>query len=153
MVHHSGLRKMTVADGAAVQEIEILVDVSPWPEKLFADCIKVGYEAWVLVEDKQVIGYGILSFAANEAHVLKLVVAPSKQRQGHGQKLLQHLLDIAKMNGAEEIFLEVRQSNVIAQELYKKFNFVEIGIRKDYYVDGKDGEIKEDALTFAMPLW
>lgn len=150
MVHHSGLRKMAVDDALAVYEIEQAVSLSPWPVKLFIDCINVHYECWVLVEDKQIIGYGILSCAANEAHILNLAVATAKQHQGNGYKLLQHLLDMAKMHGAEEVFLEVRQSNLVAQNLYKKFNFVETGIRKDYYVDADN---KEDALTFAAPLW
>ena len=151
MVHHSGLRKMTVADTAAVHAIDSLVSVDPWSQALYVDCIAVGYECWSLVDGKEIIGFGGLSCAASEAHILNLVITPARQHQGLGQKLLQHLLDIAKMNGAEEVFLEVRQSNIIAQQLYKKFNFVEIGLRKGYYETG--GEEKEDALTFALPLW
>jgi ribosomal-protein-alanine N-acetyltransferase len=152
MVHHSGLRKMTAADTGAVYAIEQVVSLAPWSEKLFSDCIEVGYECWVLLEDKIIIGFGILSYAANEAHILNLAIEPSKQHQGHGQKVLQHLLEMAKIHGSEEIFLEVRESNSVAQELYKKFNFVEIGIRKGYY-ESVNGAEREDALTFALPLW
>ena len=153
MVHHSGLRKMTVADAAAAHAIDAAVAIGPWSEKLFSECVAVGYECWVCIEDKQVVGFGILSMAANEAHVLNIAIHPDKQRQGLGQKMLQHLLNIAKMNGAEEVFLEVRPSNEAALELYKKFNFVEIGIRKGYYAAGDGSSEAEDALTMALPLW
>lgn len=151
MVHHSGLRKMTVADVVVVSDIDQTVSKGPWNAQLFSDCIKVGYECWVLVEDKVVIGFGVLSYGANEAHILNLAIIPAKQRHGFGQKMLQHLLDIAKIHGAEEIFLEVRPSNTAALELYKKYNFVEIGIRKEYY-PATDDEPREDALTLALPL-
>lgn len=152
MVHHVGLRKMAVADAEAVQALDQSVNISPWSAKLYSDCITVGYECWVLFEEQEIIGFGVLSIAASEAHILNLAITPSKHRLGFGQKMLQHLLDRAKIQGAEEVFLEVRQSNTIAQQLYKKFNFVEIGIRKGYYPPDDSGD-KEDALTLALPLW
>lgn len=153
MVHHSGLRKMTPADIPAVHAIEVAVAVGPWSEKLFADCLRVGYECWVLVDGEQVMGYGILSYSANEAHVLQLAIHPEHHRCGLGQKLLQHLLNMAKVHGADEIFLEVRESNTSAINLYKKYNFVEVGIRKGYYPAESEGLPKQDAITMALPLW
>lgn len=153
MVHHNGLRKMTAADAAAVHAIDTSVTVGPWSEQLFIDCINVGYECWVCIEDKTILGFGILSHGASEAHILNLGIATANQRNGLGQKMLQHLLNVAKMHGAEEIFLEVRPTNIPALELYKKFNFVEIGLRKDYYPAGDGGVEKEDALTLALPLF
>lgn len=153
MVHRSGLRKMTLADVPAVYAIEAAVAVGPWSEKLFADCIRVGYECWVLVDGEQIMGYGILSYSANEAHVLQLAIHPEHHNCGLGQKLLQHLLSMAKIHGADEIFLEVRESNTPAIHLYKKYNFVEVGIRKGYYPAAAEGQPKQDAITMALPLW
>lgn len=153
MVHHSGIRKMTRADIPPVFAIEQAVTVAPWGKQLFEDCINVGYDCWVLVDDKTIMGYGILSYAANEAHILQLAIHPEHHRQGLGQKLLQFLLSAAKTRGAEEIFLEVRQSNLAATTLYKKYNFVEVGVRKGYYPPQKAGDPNEDALTMALPLW
>lgn len=153
MVHRSGLRKMTMSDISTVHAIETRVAIGPWSEKLFADCINVGYECWVLVDDQQVMGYGILSYGPHEAHILQLAIDPDYHRQGLGQKLLQHLLSMAKLHGSEEIFLEVRQSNQAAINLYKKYNFVEVGVRKDYYPADDYGQTKEDAITMALPLW
>ncbi len=153
MVHRSGLRKMILADVPAVYAIEAAVAVGPWSEKLFADCIRVGYECWVLVDGNQVMGYGILSYSANESHILQLAIHPEHHHLGLGQKLLQHLLNMAKIHGAEEIFLEVCESNIPAIKLYKKYNFVEVGIRKGYYQAATEGQPKQDAITMALPLW
>jgi ribosomal-protein-alanine N-acetyltransferase len=153
MSHHNGLRKMTVADAAAVHIIDKTVTIGPWSEKLYCDCIEVGYECWVMVEDKTIIGFGVMSCAVNEAHILNLAIAPEFQRNGLGQKMLQHLLDTAKMHGAEEVFLEVRPSNGPARELYKKMNFVEIGLRKDYYPPDETGVGREDGLSLVLPLY
>jgi ribosomal-protein-alanine N-acetyltransferase len=153
MVHRSGLRKMTAADVPAVHAIEQAVASGPWGEQLFHDCLKVGYECWVLVDDQAIMGYGILSYAANEAHILQFAIHPDHHRRGLGQKLLQHLLSAAKIHGADEMFLEVRQSNIPAINLYKKYSFVEIGLRKGYYPAEIEGQPKEDAITMALPLW
>lgn len=153
MVHHSGLRKMTSSDIPVVHAIAQAVQLYDWNEKLITDCLRVGYECWVLVADKKIVGFGILSHGANEAHILNLAIIPEMQRQGLGHKMLQHLIEIAKINGAEEIFLEVRPSNVAARELYTQFNFVEIGIRKGYYAAIEGVSEQEDALTMALPLW
>lgn len=153
MAHRSGLRKMTLEDVSAVHAIEQAVAPGPWGEQLFIDCLNVGYDCWVLVDDQEITGYGILSYAANEAHVLQFAIHPSYHRCGLGQKLLQHLLTTAKIRGADEMFLEVRQSNIAAINLYKKYSFVEVGVRKGYYSDETGGKPREDGLTMALPLW
>jgi len=151
MVNRNNIRKMLLTDTPAVFAIEEQISVAPWSEQLFKDCINVGYDSWVLIEDKQVVGYGVLSYAVNEAHILQLAIAPEKQRQGLGEKLLHHLLDQAKIKGAEEAFLEVRESNLAARALYQKYNFVEVGIRKDYY-EGLNGT-REDGLSLTCSLY
>lgn len=153
MTPYSGIRKMTVADAALVHAIDSMVAVEPWSERLYVDCIGIGYDCWVIVEDKQVIGFGVMSFAATEAHILNLAITPSHQRHGWGEKMLQHLLNLARQHGSDEVFLEVRCSNETAIALYKKYNFVEVGIRKGYYPVEPNGEGKEDALTLALSLW
>lgn len=153
MAHRSGLREMTIADVPAVYAIEQAVASGPWGEQLFLDCLKVGYACWVLVDDIEVTGYAIVSYAANEAHILQFAIHPNYHRHGLGKKLLQHLLTTAKIHGADEMFLEVRQSNIAAMALYKKYSFVEIGVRKGYYPADIEGNPKEDAIMMALPLW
>lgn len=153
MLNNSLIRQMTVADVPAVNLIDHNVDPAPWSEKLYLDCIKVGYECWVITHELQIVGFAISSYGANEAHLLKLGIEPQHQRQGLGQKLLQHMISMAKIHGAEEMFLEVRVANAPAISLYEKNHFVEIGMRKDYYPPNEAwGQATEDALTMALPL-
>lgn len=144
------LRTMQFTDLTAILEIEKVTQISPWNEQIFADCLKVGYRAWVLALDEQVIGYGLLSVGAAEAHVLNLCIHPYYQGIGYGTCLLQHLLDIAYQEAVKTVFLEVRMSNQIALQLYLKMGFNQIGIRKNYYLDGQHG--KEHGLILAKEL-
>ncbi len=154
MVPQNAIRKMTNADVLNVYMLDQLTDPTPWSEKLFADCIKVGYDCWVMLDTQTIVGFAIVHYAANEAHLLKLAINPDYQGQGLGQKMLLHVVQTAKSNGADEMFLEVRVSNQKAIALYQNNNFVEIGMRKGYYpADALKGIPSEDALTMALPLW
>lgn len=143
------IRKMQQDDVEGVMTIEKEVVDFPWSYSIFSDCIKVGYSCWVLEEDEIIIGYGLLSLAAEEAHILNIVVRPDKQHQGLGRRLLMHLIEEGKKLKAKTVYLEVRRSNTIAYDLYIKTGFMVIGERKDYYpaVDGR-----EDALVLELTL-
>lgn len=145
------LRKMNITDTSAVAAIEAMISAAPWSERLFADCVEVGYECWVLDNDSQIIGFGILSFGADEAHVLNIAILPQFQGQGCGKQMMRHLIAVAASLGAKEVFLEVRISNTRARSLYQNLNFAEIGLRKGYYP--AEGELAaEDAITLALAL-
>lgn len=154
MVPLNAIRKMTNADVLNVYTLDQQTDPTPWSEKLLADCVRIGYDCWVMVNEQMVLGFGIMNYAANEAHLLKLAIHPEHQRQGLGHKMLVHLIQTAKSQGADELFLEVRVSNEKAIALYHNNHFVEIGMRKGYYpADALKGIQSEDALTMALPLW
>ncbi|MEG3896344.1 MULTISPECIES: ribosomal protein S18-alanine N-acetyltransferase [unclassified Microcoleus] len=85
------------------------------------------------------IGIGCLWAILEEAHIIMLAIHPSFQRQGLGQALLLALLKSACDRQLERATLEVRDSNLAAVSLYKKFGFKEAGRRKRYYEDtGED---------------
>lgn len=85
------------------------------------------------------IGVGCLWAILEEAHIIMLAIHPSFQRQGLGQALLLALLKSAHDRQLERSTLEVRDSNLAAVSLYKKFGFKEAGRRKRYYEDtGED---------------
>ena len=69
------LRPMREADLPAVMAIEQRAYAFPWTQGVFRDCLLANHPAWVLVEDGHVIGYAVLSVAADEAHVLNLCTA------------------------------------------------------------------------------
>jgi ribosomal-protein-alanine N-acetyltransferase len=143
------IRAMRRDDLAQVAAIEASAYEFPWSPGIFRDCLQAGHGCWVLDEAGGVIGYGILSAAAGEAHVLNLCVAPAHQGRGHGRRLLRRLLDTARWHGAERVFLEVRPSNPAAQALYERSGFNEIARRPNYYpVAGG----REDAIVMALEL-
>ena len=153
------IRRMQPEDIDQVMVIEEQVVEFPWTHSIFSDCIKVGYSCWVIVDtdtviDKnkevpEILGYALLSMAAEEAHVLNICIKPERQGQGLGKSLMQHLIVQAKLLHAKLVYLEVRVSNDIAYDLYIKLGFIVIGERKDYY-PAKDG--REDALVLQLTL-
>ena len=144
------LRPMRDADLDAVLAIEVRAYPFPWTRGIFRDCLHADYPAWVLEQDGRVIGYGVLSLAVDEAHVLNVCAAPEVQGRGHGRRLLRCLLQIARVRGAQRVFLEVRPSNANAIALYHDEGFNEIGRRPRYY-PARDG--REDALVMAIELF
>ncbi|HEV2523959.1 MAG TPA: ribosomal protein S18-alanine N-acetyltransferase [Gammaproteobacteria bacterium] len=141
------IRKMQQADVESVMAIELDIVDFPWTYGIFSDCIKVGYGCWVLEDVEEVVGYGLLSVAAAEGHILNLVIKLDRQHQGLGRRLLMHLIEQAKTLKATSVYLEVRRSNEIAYDLYMKTGFIVIGERKDYY---PALESREDALVLEL---
>jgi ribosomal-protein-alanine N-acetyltransferase len=143
------LRPMTEADIDAVMRIELEAYPFPWTTTIFRDCLRAGYACWVLDAGGELMGYGVLSAAAGEAHVLNVCVAPRRQGEGHGRRLMRRLIDLARWHRAERIFLEVRPSNPNAIALYESLGFNEIARRANYY-PAKAG--REDAIVMALEL-
>ena len=143
------LRPMREADLPAVMAIEQRAYAFPWTQGVFRDCLLANHPSWVLVEGGHIIGYAVLSVAADEAHVLNLCTSPDMQGRGHGRRLLRALLQLARGRGAHRVFLEVRPSNAPAIALYHDEGFNEIGRRPRYY-PARDG--REDALVMALEL-
>jgi ribosomal-protein-alanine N-acetyltransferase len=143
------VRVMRAEDLAVVSALEQLSYEFPWSAGIFGDCLRAGHSCWVLCVDTVVVGYGILSMGAGEAHVLNLCMDPAHRGQGLGRHLLRRLLDVARWNGAGRVFLEVRPSNPLAKTLYESVGFKEIGRRPRYY-PAREG--REDAIVMALEI-
>jgi ribosomal-protein-alanine N-acetyltransferase len=143
------IREMRHADVAEVAALEAESYAFPWSDSIFRDCLRAGYFCCVAIEERDCIGYGILSAGAGEAHVLNLCVAEGSRQRGVGSRLLQRMTEHAANVGAREIYLEVRPSNSVAIRLYRARGFAQIGIRKGYYqaVGGR-----EDAVVLRRQL-
>lgn len=146
----AALRPMREADLDAVMLIEDAAYPFPWTRGIFRDCMRADYAMWVLERDGALIGYGVLSVAADEAHVLNLCTAPGNEGRGLGERMLQALLRIARGGGARRVYLEVRPSNPRAIALYDRSGFNEIGRRPRYYP--ATDHAREDAIVMAMEL-
>ena len=143
------LRAMRDADIGTVMAIETRAYPFPWTDGIFRDCINACYPSWLLMQEDAVIGYGVISIAAREAHILNICIDPDAQSHGHGGRLLRTLVRIARAQNAERVFLEVRPSNPRAIALYFDEGFNEIGRRPRYY-PAQTG--REDAIVMAMEL-
>ena len=142
-------RPMVYDDIPRVMEIEKQAYHHTWTEAIFGDCIRVGYECWVLEIAGNVQAFGLVSVAVNESHILNICVAREYQRQGYGRQMLHKLLDVAEKKAADFIYLEVRGSNQAAIQLYDSEGFSRLGVRKNYYPANTG---REDALVFAKAL-
>lgn len=145
----AALRPMRIEDLDGVMAIERRAYPFPWTRGILEDCLRAGYPAWVLRGDTGLLGYGVLSIAAGEAHVLNVCVDPSAQGRGLGRRLFRVLIDTAIRQGAARVFLEVRPSNPAAIALYHDEGFNEIGRRPRYYPTNGG---REDAIVMAREL-
>lgn len=143
------LRPMRWEDLDAVLANEEASYEFPWNATIFRDCLRVGYLCWVLESAGRVIGHGIMSLGPGECHLLNICVHPYYQRRGLGQRIVEHLLDLARQGGARVALLEVRVSNRTAYNLYMRLGFDEVGVRRNYYPARKG---REDAIILARDL-
>jgi len=143
------IRPMVESDVSDVVATERASYQFPWSEGIFRDCLRVGYICRVVTVEDRVIGYGVMSVGAGEAHILNLCIRESFRCRGVGRRLLSYLLDRAAASGMGEAFLEVRPSNTAAIRLYQSLGFEPMGTRRGYYqaVGGR-----EDAAVLKLPL-
>jgi len=143
------VRPMTHDDLSMVSDIERRSYNYPWSHGVFRDCLLAGYTCLVIDVDGSVAGYGILSVAAGEAHILNLCIDPKWRALGYGDQLLDALIGCARDADVERVFLEVRPSNTVALQLYAKKGFHQIASRKAYYQAASG---REDASVLAKKL-
>ncbi|MEZ5597456.1 MAG: ribosomal protein S18-alanine N-acetyltransferase [Pseudomonadales bacterium] len=128
-------RAMRVQDLDDVLRNETRAYAFPWTRGMFADClIDAQFDARLVVFGDEIVGHGVLSSGADEAHVLNVCIARRWQGRGWGRTTMLHLLERARtIHDARIVFLEVRPSNGIALSLYDSLGFREVGRRPNYY--------------------
>lgn len=143
------LRLMTPADLEAVLGVEAVSHPDPWSATMLRDSLEHGDACRVAEQGGAILGHAILRVTGPEAEILNLCVHPDYRNHRLGRALLQDLVEFARQAGAEEIFLEVRESNGHARRLYDGEAFHEVGWRERYY-RGPEGW--EDAVIMARHL-
>jgi ribosomal-protein-alanine N-acetyltransferase len=143
------IRPMSESDVSDVIAVERASYQFPWSEGIFRDCLRVGYVCRVVTVGEAIIGYGVMSVGAGEAHILNLCVGQSYRCRGVGRKLLTYLIERGAAAGMSEAFLEVRPSNTSAIRLYLSVGFEQVGMRRGYY-QAAGG--REDAAVLKLPL-
>ena len=135
------LRRMTLIDVPAVHRLEEAIFSMPWSEKDFVYEMTENKVARYLVieEAGEIIAFAGAHIILDQAHVTNIAVRQDCRGRGLGRMITRALMQYASNLGAEYLTLEVRQSNVKAQNLYKSLGFVKVNVRKRYYEDtGED---------------
>jgi len=145
----ASLVPMVLSDLDAVLCIERQACRFPWSRGNFVDSMTSGYLCQVCRSDEEILGYFILMMAADEAHLLNIVVAPTHQGKKLGAYLLHQAMMMAQDAGGRILLLEVRPSNAAALALYRRVGFRQIGVRRNYY---RDTEGSEDAVVMSRAL-
>jgi ribosomal-protein-alanine N-acetyltransferase len=141
---------MRKSDLPAVMEIERQSFSDPWDEASFREGIAgANPHAYFLVARHQQAPIAFINFwvVREDAHITNFAVAPTYRNMGVGKYFFARSLEYIKKRGGRKVFLEVRVSNIRAQNLYRQFGFKIISIRKRYYADNG-----EDAYVFSVDL-
>ena len=137
------IRRMTLDDLPVVVELDKLSFTLPWPERSFRFELtdNPASRCWVVELDGKVVGMLVAWMLVDEAHIATLATHPDYRRQGIARKLLTYALRYMSKEGAVTSFLEVRESNLAAREMYRKFGYDEVGRRNHYYKDNSEDAI------------
>ncbi|MBS8267056.1 ribosomal-protein-alanine N-acetyltransferase [Mesobacillus boroniphilus] len=136
-------RNMTVDDLDEVMEVEVNSFTIPWSrEAFFNELTKNQFAEYLIVEvDQRIVGYCGVWLIIDEAHITNIALLPEYRGMKLGEALMAKVMGLARELGALRMTLEVRVSNVRAQNLYRKFGFEEGAIRKQYYTDNMEDAI------------
>lgn len=143
------LRDLTFEDIGTVGRLENkLFPVDAWPLQMFYDeFFQPDTRRYVVAEvDGAMVAYAGLMCVDTTADIQTIGVLPAFEGRGIGRALLTELLAEAVRRGADNVMLEVRADNPRAQQLYTRFGFERIHIRRKYYRDGVDAWIMRLAL-------
>lgn len=129
------LRPMELDDVAAAVEIEKASYTEPWPADQFVDLLELSVGFGWIAEDPSgsVVGYALGWVVADEGELANLTVALERRGEGLGTRILRRFLDDVTDRGARKVYLEVRESNAGARELYARHGFRVVGRREGYY--------------------
>lgn len=129
--------------------IERLAYTYPWTQSMFESSLASADDCKVLISEGKILGYCVVSYILDEAHLLNLCIHPDFAGQGLGRFLLRTMKEIALQNKCIMFFLEVRVSNSHAINLYFSEGFNEVGLRPNYYPSAQG---REDALLMTLDL-
>jgi [ribosomal protein S18]-alanine N-acetyltransferase len=144
------IQPLAPADLDEVVEIERLSFRTPWQRPAFEDEMTHAWSRLEVVRDLdtgRVLAFANYWLVSDEIHILNIATHPQARRQGHGARLLRHVVAQGKTASFKCIDLEVRRSNHAAQALYARHGFQVVGMRPRYYEDND-----EDAILMTLEL-
>lgn len=149
MAPKGGLFMELIVRGMVEKDIDEIINIekecfaTPWSRDAFLTELNENLLArYVVVElDGKVVGYGGMWLIVNEAHITNIAVKKEYRGLGIGNRILEAMIYFCTSKGIDSMTLEVRVSNIVAQNLYKKYGFRESGIRPKYYSDNDEDAV------------
>lgn len=134
------VRAMRAEDVDAVVAIETEAFSSPWRRETFLELIgRRNLELLVIEHGSEgIVGYAVLWCILDQGELANLAIKPAMRGKGLGTRLLGRVVEVAREQGVETMYLEVRESNAAALELYRRFGFSQVGLRRGYYDHPKE---------------
>ena len=141
------VRRATIEDAKEIFAIEMECFSVPWSlDSIEIELLNEDKKLYYVIENADgVVGYAGAWLVYDEGQITNIAIRPSARRQGFGAKLTSALIEECFKRGMNEIFLEVRISNLSALSLYRQLGFTVKGMRKNYY-----SEPKEDAYIMSL---
>jgi len=143
-------RRMTVEDVPAVHAIEVESFPAPWTlDSFYYEMTENNFAHYIVAEDESgnIVGFCGMWIVIDSAQITNVAVSQNVRGHGIGEGLMREAMLSAKNQDVDVMSLEVRVSNTVAQNLYRKLGFQDGGIRKEYYSDNL-----EDALVLWVNL-
>ena len=140
------IRAMTTADLPRVLEIENACFSTPWKDATFRGLMRrTDTDLYVAELEDRIVGYSACWTVIDQSELGNVAVAPEARGRGVGGTLVDVVVERVKERGAHELFLEVRESNLVAQSIYRDRGFSVVGRRRSYYA-----QPTEDALVMRL---
>lgn len=129
------VREMKPEDTSAVAFIEKVCFTEAWSLESVLEGLNSNLDTWLVVETEEgtLAGYCAFRIIADEGELLRIAVLPIEQGRGLAKKLMDHMVEYSRKKEVKSMVLEVRESNLKAQNLYKSYGFFTESIRKNYY--------------------
>jgi [ribosomal protein S18]-alanine N-acetyltransferase len=142
LVQQVTIERMRPGDVPRVMEIEVQCFPTPWHESAYLTELSNRSAYYVVARvEGLVVGYAGLWIIMDESHITTIGVDPIYRGKKIGEQLLLAMIDEAMSRGAHRVTLEVRERNMVAQNLYRKYGFAPAAIRRGYYTDNNENAV------------
>lgn len=133
-------RRMVLDDVEQVYSIEQSTFPNPWSKESFEKEMTSNTHSLYMVieEESEILAYAGLWNIAGEGHITNIAVKKDKRGLGLGRRITESLIGEGNKIGIMAFTLEVRKSNTVATQLYKKLGFIIAGVRKNFYYNPKE---------------
>jgi len=133
----------------SLEKIEKLIFGTAWNSQVIQEKIKnKKFKYWIYEVENSIKGYLGIQFLEEEIEILGIGVNKGSRRKNIATELMDELIEYFEKSEYKKIILEVRESNTVAQRLYKKYGFKQISKRKKYYVD-EDAKVYQREKIYA----